>query len=93
MCLGIPAQIIEISDPKSKLAHVDVNGTVQEVNISGVMNDPEKIEECIGKWVLVHMGFATSKINEEEAQLTIKILRELGKAQEELEATRTSGTA
>ena len=93
MCLGIPGQIIEISDRERKLARVDVSGIVREVNIVCVVKEPEKIEECIGDWVLVHVGFAMSKINEEEAHLTMKVLRELGEAQEELETMRTSGAA
>ena len=80
MCLGIPGKITEISDPKRKLAMVD---------ISGIVGD-EPLEALIGTWSLIHVGFAMSKIDEKEAALTLDVLRQLGEAQEEIEAMRAS---
>ncbi len=89
MCLGIPGQIIEISDPAKKLALVDVSGVRREVNVACIAeNNP--IDDLIGAWALIHVGFAMSRINEEEAAKTLEVLRMLGEAQEEIEAMRQS---
>ena len=84
MCLGIPGQIVEIVDAEKKLAKVNVSGVKREVNIACVVNEEHPVESCIDDWVLVHVGFAMSRIDEEEAQKTLNLLTELGEAQEEL---------
>jgi len=89
MCLGIPGQITEISDPARKLARVDISGVTREVNVACIAGDGP-LEDLIGAWALIHVGFAMSRINEEEAALTLEVLRELGEAQEEIEAMRAS---
>ncbi len=86
MCLGIPGQIIEITDTERLLAKVDVSGVKREVNIACIVSDEHPVNACIGDWVLVHVGFAMSRIDEEEASRTLQILEELGEVQEELEA-------
>ena len=86
MCLGIPGQIVEITQPEHKLAMVDVSGVRREVNIACVVDDEHPIESCVDDWVLVHVGFAMSRIDEEEAAQTLDILRQLGEVQEELAA-------
>ncbi len=91
MCLGIPGQVVEISDATRKLAMVDVSGIKREVNLACIVNEDHTLDECIGDWVLVHVGFAMSRIDEKEAALTMEVLRELGEAQEEIEAMRLSG--
>ena len=91
MCLGIPGQIIEITDSTRKLALVDVCGVRREINMACVVNDEHHLDGSIGDWVLVHVGFAMSRINEEEAALTLKVLEELGEAQEEIAAMQASG--
>ena len=91
MCLGIPGQVVEITDPVFKLALVDVSGVRREVNMACVVDESHPIEECIGDWVLVHVGFAMSRIDEREAEETLKLLVELGEAQAELEAMHESG--
>jgi len=90
MCLGIPGRIVTIDDPVRKLATVDVSGVKRQVNIACIVNEAHPVEACVGDWVLVHVGFAMSRINEEEAAETLKILTELGEAQMELEAIRLS---
>jgi hydrogenase expression/formation protein HypC len=90
MCLGIPARIVKIDDATRKLVTVDVGGVKRQVNIACIVNDEHPVESCAGDWVLVHVGFAMSRINEEEAAQTLKILIELGEAQAELEAMRLS---
>lgn len=92
MCLGIPGQIVSVKDAVRHLAVVDVSGIQRDVNVACVVSDERPIEECIGDWVLVHVGFAMSRIDEEEAVETLKILEKLGEVEEELEAMRTTGT-
>lgn len=91
MCLGIPGKIIEITDQSRKLALVDVAGVQREINITCVATAEQPLENCIGDWVLVHVGFAMSKIDEQEAAATLDILNELGEVQAELLAMRDSG--
>ena len=86
MCLGIPGQIIEITDAERLLAKVDVSGVKREVNIACIVNDEHPADTCVGDWVLVHVGFAMSRIDEDEASRTLQILEELGEVQEELDA-------
>ncbi len=93
MCLGIPAQIVEITDADRMLALVDVSGVKREVNISCVVDDNIALERHVGDWVLVHVGFAMSRIDEEEAAATLRVLEELGEAQQELAAMQASSSA
>ncbi|MFN8553135.1 MAG: HypC/HybG/HupF family hydrogenase formation chaperone [Candidatus Obscuribacterales bacterium] len=92
MCLGIPGQIVEIIDAQKKLAKVDVSGVKRQVNLACIVNEEHPVESCVGDWVLVHVGFAMSRIDEEEAKKTLELLHELGEAQKEMEAmTQTPG--
>ena len=86
MCLGIPGRIIEIADAGNKLAVVDVCGVRRQVNLACVVDEQHPVQSCVGDWVLVHVGFAMSRIDEKEAQLTLELLRELGEAQAEIAA-------
>jgi len=93
MCLGIPGQIIEIIDAEQLLAKVDVAGVKRPVNIACIISDDHSVSDCIGDWVLVHVGFAMSVIDEEEASKTLALLTELGEVQEEIEAMKTGAGA
>ena len=73
MCLGIPGQIIEIVDETFQLAKVDVSGVKRGVSIALLSSEGV----APGDWVLIHVGFAMSKINESEAQATIKALQSM----------------
>ena len=77
MCLGIPGQIIEISDVKQKLAVVNVGGVKRQVNIACIVDEQHPVESCVGDWALIHVGFAMNRINEKEAMETLQILEEL----------------
>ena len=88
MCLGIPGRIVKIDDVRKKLATVDVSGIKRQVNIACIVNEEHQVESCVGDWVLVHVGFAMSLIDEKEAALTLQVLTELGEAQAEIEAMR-----
>jgi hydrogenase expression/formation protein HypC len=76
MCLGIPGQIIDIIDDANSIAKVDVSGVKRNVSVALVR--PEGIAS--GDWVLIHVGFAMSKIDEEEARETQKALQMMGQA-------------
>lgn len=90
MCLGIPGQIVEITDPENNMAKVDVSGIKRQVNIACVVSDELSADSLVGEWVLVHVGFAMSRIDPDEAQKTLEMLSELGEVQEELDAMRNS---
>lgn len=91
MCLGIPGRIVSIDDARRKLATVDVSGVKRQVNIACIVSDEHPVDDCVGDWVLVHVGFAMSRIDEAEAAQTLQVLTELGEAQAEMEAMRLSG--
>jgi hydrogenase expression/formation protein HypC len=78
MCLGIPGRIVEIVDPEKSIAKVDVGGVRR--NISTAVLDQEGDRAVVGDWVLIHVGFALSKIDEEEANATYQFLEGLGQA-------------
>ncbi len=80
MCLGIPAQIVRIDDAERMLATVDVGGVRRQVNIICIVDDEHPPESCIGAWVLLHVGFAMSRIGEKEAAETLRLLAELGES-------------
>ena len=87
MCLGIPGEVIEVSPDEPHLARVDVSGVRRTINI-GLLEDEDV---RAGDWVLIHVGFALSKIDEEEAAAALAFLEGLGKAYEdELEALAES---
>ena len=90
MCLGIPGQIVEVHDPQRKLAMVEVGGVRRVVNITCIVNEAHPAEACLGDWVLIHVGFAMSRIDEEEAARTLALLIEMGELQVEFEAIRAS---
>lgn len=91
MCLGIPGQIVAISDAANHMAMVDVSGVQREVNIMCIVEPNTTAQDYVGEWVLVHVGFAMSHLDEEEAQRTLALLQELGEFQEELQAIEASG--
>ena len=90
MCLGIPGRIVEIVDAGYKLAVADVCGVRRQVNVTCIVDDNHPIANCIGEWVLIHVGFAMSRIDEKEARLTLEVLEQLGEMQAEMAAMRES---
>ncbi|MGO9855338.1 MAG: HypC/HybG/HupF family hydrogenase formation chaperone [Acidimicrobiales bacterium] len=79
MCLGIPGQLQEISAANGHLARVDVSGVTRVVNIGLLEDEPL----APGDWVLIHVGFAMSKIDEAEAELALASLQLMGQAYED----------
>ncbi len=89
MCLAIPGQILEVVDESNRLAKVDVAGVRRNVNIGLLDSDGDGAQ--VGDWVLIHVGFAMSKIDEAEARATHQLLREMGaEYEQELEELKAS---
>ena len=89
MCLAIPGQIIEVVDDANRLAQVDVVGVRRNVNIGLLDSDGTGVGP--GDWVLIHVGFAISQIDEEEATATRQLLEEMGaEYEQELEELKAS---
>ena len=87
MCLGIPGEVIELVAGQPDLARVDVSGVRRVINIGLLADDPP----APGEWVLIHVGFALSKIDEAEATAALQFLEGIGQAYaDELEALAES---
>jgi hydrogenase expression/formation protein HypC len=84
MCLGIPGQIVAITDAANMLGVVEVSGVRREIQLACIIDDAHPVEACVGDWVLVHVGFAMSRIDEAEAAATLALLAELGQIEDEL---------
>ncbi len=90
MCLAIPGQVVEIVDPVNQIARVDVVGVRRNINI-GLLSDGEGGGAGPGDWVLIHVGFALSKVDEEEARATLILLERMGaEYEQELEELKAS---
>ena len=74
MCLAIPGKVVEIVDAENHIAKVDVGGVRRNVNVG--MLEEEGVR--VGDYVLIHVGFAMSKIDEREAEETLRVLKEIG---------------
>ena len=90
MCLGIPGQIEKIIDKAKFLGEVSVSGLRRPVNLACLQNDVTDLEELVGEWVLIHVGFAMSRIDELESKRTLELLTELGEMQDEWQEAQTS---
>jgi hydrogenase expression/formation protein HypC len=89
MCLAIPGRVMEIVDASNRLARVDVAGVQRTVNVA--LLDADGISVQPGDWVLIHVGFALSKVDEAEAEATLSLLRGMGQDfEQELEELRAS---
>ncbi len=82
MCLAIPGQVVEVVDEPNRLARVDVAGVVRNVNV-GLLDENGSVGTGPGDWVLIHVGFAMSKVDEGEARATLELLEQLGEAYEQ----------
>ena len=83
MCLGIPGRIVEITDPVNKLGLVDVCGVRRQINLACIVDAQHPLERCVGDWVLVHVGFAITKVDEHSAMQTLEAFRVMGLLDEE----------
>jgi hydrogenase expression/formation protein HypC len=87
MCLGIPGQVVEFVADNADLAKVEIAGVRRTINVA--LLEDEGLQ--LGDWVLIHVGFAMARIDEEEARLALEGLQLLGRAfEEEVDAVLTS---
>ena len=84
MCLAIPGKIVEIVDEENQIAKVEVGGVRRNIN-TGMLD-----ETRVGDYVLIHVGFAMSKIDEKEAEKTLRLLQELGSYEPEFDDFKRS---
>jgi hydrogenase expression/formation protein HypC len=90
MCLAIPGRIIEVTDAENRLARVDVAGVQRNVNI-GLLDADGTAGVGPGDWVLIHVGFALSQVDEDEAHATLELLKGMGaEYEQELEELKAS---
>ena len=78
MCLGIPAQIVEVVDAADRLVKAEISGVRRTISLA-LLGD----EARVGDWVLIHVGFALSKIDEDEARETLALLERIGEPYEQ----------
>jgi hydrogenase expression/formation protein HypC len=83
MCLGIPGRITAITDASRLMAMAEVSGVRRAVNVACIAGND--LDALVGQWALIHVGFAMSLIDADEAAKTLEALRDLGEAQETLE--------
>jgi hydrogenase expression/formation protein HypC len=86
MCLAIPGKIVEIVDAENSIAKVEIGGVRRNVNV-GML---DKEEALVGNYVLVHVGFAMTRIDEHEAKETLRILEEIGQFEPEFDQFKTT---
>lgn len=88
MCLGVPAEVVDIPDPDVPRARVAINGV--ERTVATDLLTEEGL--AVGDWVLVHVGFALSRIDDDEAAMTLDQIKRLGNNtfEDELESFRSS---
>ena len=89
MCLAIPGKVVEVVDAQNRLARVEVAGVRRTINV-GLLDGIDGGVD-VGDWVLIHVGFALSRVDEEEAAATLELLEAMGAEYEtELAELRTS---
>jgi hydrogenase expression/formation protein HypC len=89
MCLAIPGQVVELIDAGNQIAKVDVVGVRRNINVSLIADADGGVQP--GDWVLIHVGFAISRVDEEEARATRELLEQMGQEYEqELEELKAS---
>jgi hydrogenase expression/formation protein HypC len=90
MCLAIPGRVVQFADEANRLATVEVAGVRRVVNVS-LLDEKHECGVTIGDWVLIHVGFAISRVDEDEARATLRLLEEMGASyEEELEELKAS---
>jgi hydrogenase expression/formation protein HypC len=90
VCLAIPGRVVEIVDDANGLAKVDVAGVRRTVNVALLDGG----DAAVGQWVLIHVGFALSRVDEQEALATLALLQQMGADYErELHALGASSIA
>ena len=89
MCLGIPGKIVEFVDPENGIVKAEVAGVRRNVSIQLLADEADPVR--IGDWILIHVGFALCRIDEAEAEETLRMLESMGAAYaDELQALQKS---
>ncbi|MBP0049879.1 HypC/HybG/HupF family hydrogenase formation chaperone [Marinobacterium sp. AK62] len=83
MCLGIPGEIVALET--DDLAWVEISGVRRQVSLACLLDEQTRAEDLLGQWVLVHVGFAMSLIDRDEAQRTLALLQEMQQMEQESE--------
>jgi hydrogenase expression/formation protein HypC len=87
MCLAIPGRIVELITDPAHLAMVEVTGVRRRVDLGLLQDDMP----AVGDWVLIHVGFAMSRISEREATDQMRMLAVLGEDEAAMEEVRGYG--
>ncbi|MGB2130275.1 MAG: HypC/HybG/HupF family hydrogenase formation chaperone [Marinobacterium sp.] len=88
MCLGVPGQVVELVDAAAGMAWVEISGVRRCVSLACLLSDGCSVESLLGQWVLVHVGFAMSLVDADEAERTLGLIRELERLAEDDDAIR-----
>ena len=91
MCLGIPARVVDITDSDLLLGTVEIAGVRRDVNLACVVDEQHPLQSLPGCWVLVHVGFALSRIDAEEARRGLELLSRIGLADDEIGMLQAAG--
>jgi hydrogenase expression/formation protein HypC len=87
MCLAIPGKIVELAPDQAQVGTVEVTGVRRKVDL-GLLQDDMPV---VGDWVLIHVGFAMTKISEQDAMEQMNLLRMLGETELAMEEVRGYG--
>lgn len=87
MCLAIPGKIVEIAEGQNEVGIVEVTGVRRKVQL-GLLSEDMPVK---GDWVLIHVGFAMSKISERDADEQMRLLAMLGEVDQAMEEVRGYG--
>jgi hydrogenase expression/formation protein HypC len=87
MCLAIPGKIVEVAAGQNQVGVVEVTGVRRKIQLGLLEDDMPQL----GDWVLIHVGFAMSKISEQDAMEQMRLLRALGEAEQAMEEVRGYG--
>lgn len=93
MCIGIPGQVVALDEQSPGNAWVDVCGVKRRVNVRLVCADESAMAALPGQWILVHVGFAMSLLDEGEARETLEALKAMGEVEPDVDAFLRVGAA
>jgi hydrogenase expression/formation protein HypC len=94
VCLAIPGRVVEVFDDDNQLAMVDVAGVRRTVNVALLRDSGAGSGALEGQWVLIHVGFALARIDEQEAKDTLELLNQMGaEYEQELQELRAGSEA
>ncbi len=83
MCLGVPGEIVAVDDAQAGTAWVEISGVRRSISLACLLDEFTTAESLLGQWVLVHVGFAMSLVEPEEARRTLELLAEMHQLEKE----------